>query len=215
MVLERSNKWQEHVLARQKSHAQNCSSALCGSIIPQRPWWGCKSQEAMCSHCANSVVYLFVCEHFLSQITHRYSQVKKYFGVAQHWIRKTCPREQIEALTNVGQKNANFMCYVMMLRRKCPTPMGLKTKCKNCSNESFGRLSVHLRDGVCGWTVVDLVFPCSLWPGTLEESQIYDMYIHIYIESYIWTSLGNWESSIWQLGVLIFEYQSLIYFIST
>lgn len=62
----------------------------------------------------------------------------------------------------LAKKNANFMCYVMMLRRKCPTPMGLKTKCKNCSNESFGRLSVHLRDGVCGWTVVDLVFPCSL-----------------------------------------------------
>lgn len=78
------------------------------------------------------------------------------------------------------------MCYVMMLRRKCPTPMGLKTKCKNCSNESFGRLSVHLRDGVCGWTVVDLVFPCSLWPGTLEESQIYDMYIHIYRIIYIY-----------------------------
>lgn len=86
----------------------------------------------------------------------------------------------------LAKKNANFMCYVMMLRRKCPTPMGLKTKCKNCSNESFGRLSVHLRDGVCGWTVVDLVFPCSLWPGTLEESQIYDMYIHIYRIIYIY-----------------------------
>lgn len=72
-----------------KSHAQNGSIPLCGSVIPQRPSWGCKSQEAMCSHCANSVVYLFVREKFLSQITHRYSQVKKYFGVAQHWIRKT------------------------------------------------------------------------------------------------------------------------------
>lgn len=92
---------------------------------------------------------LFVCTREIPVTNH--SQI--FAGQEVFWRGTALNQkdEQIEALTNVGKKKANFMCYVMMLRRKCPpTPMGLETKCKNCSNESFGRLSVHLRDGVCG-----------------------------------------------------------------